>query len=161
MRLVKLSIVAIVVVICSCRSKEVFPDLAKQMQGTYSVNDVALSYASSSRSTMRSTGTYNPKDSGQIGQIVIRKIDALSVNVRLLLKRQSGETLFEDNYTCELSRDIDNKGWILFNGLGDRGGAYIVDDKVVSYNYLNFGGYASFKDFPNGIQGAFTARLSR
>jgi hypothetical protein len=146
---------ALYFMITSCHTKEVFPDLAKQMQGDYSASDVTLSFYNPARNT----GTYNPKDSAQIGQITISKIDALSVNVHLLLKKQNGEVIFEDAYDCELSRDINNKGQINFTGVGNRRGAYIIDNGQLGYNYINIGGYSTNKKQVNAVQAGFTARL--
>lgn len=144
----------VVLGINSCRKKEVFPDLAKQIEGSYTITETSLTYYKPSRNT----GTYNPKDSAQIGQITIQKIDALSANIHTTLKKQSGEVIYDDNFYCELSRDISNKGWIKFTSLPNRGGAYIVDEIQNGKNYISVGGFSTYQGQEAGIQGSFVGR---
>lgn len=144
----------IVIGMDSCRKKEVFPDLAKQIQGNYNITEASLTY----HTTSQSTGTYNPKDSAQTGQITIQKIDALSANIRIILRKQSGEVFFDDAYHCELSRDIINKGWIKFTSLPDKAGAYFVNDTRGGGSYISIGGYSAYQGKEKEIQGSFVGR---
>lgn len=146
----------VIILLSSCRSKEVFPDLAKQMQGSYSANQVTLVYYTP---TPRTLGSYNPVDSAQIGQITIHKIDALRVNVELLLQKQTGVVVFEDHFECELSRDFDNKGSIKFNSYGGQVGAFTVDDGSVGYNYLGFGSFTQRGHQVSNVSANFLAKL--
>ncbi len=142
-------------IMCSCRKKEVFPDLAKQLQGEYSASQVTLIQYVPTVKSME----YNPKDSAQLGQITIRKLDALSVNVHLLLKKHNGQVLFEDAFDCELSRDIDNKGSIKLYTYGGQAGAFIVDDGRVGYNYLSVGSRTQNNHQLSNVECGFTVRL--
>lgn len=142
--------------ISSCRRKEVFPDLAKQMEGHYLASQVQLVYYVP---TYRRTGEYNPKDSSQVGEVIIRKIDALSVHVDLSLKKQTGQILFEDNFDCELSRDINNKGWIKFYRAGGQAGSFIVDDGSVGYNYLSLGSLTQKGNQVSNVTGSFLVKV--
>lgn len=121
----------------SCRKKEVFPDLAKQIEGSYNVYQTSLIYTNPRRQLY----DYNPKDSAQVGQVIIRKIDPLSATIRMILKKQSGEVLFDDSFQCELSRSLVNKGFIDFNALGNKGGAYHGDERIIDVGM--FGTYPS------------------
>lgn len=156
MKFTRLSIALLVIVgIGSCRKKEVFPDLAKQIEGSYSITQASLTYYKPNRST----GTYNPKDSAQLGQITIQKIDALSANIHTVLKKQSGEVFFDDTFYCELSRDINNKGFIKFTALANKGGGYIVNDTQAPYpNYINISTYTIYQGQDAGISGSFFAK---
>lgn len=127
----------VLVITFSCRKKEVFPDLAKQIEGSYNVYQVSLVYAN----PHRQLHDYNPKDSSQIGQAIIRKIDPLSATIRMILKKQSGEVIFDDSFQCELSRSLANKGFINFNALGNKGGAYHGDNRIIDVSM--FGSYPS------------------
>ncbi|WP_093835531.1 hypothetical protein [Spirosoma endophyticum] len=139
----------------SCRKKEVFPDLAKQIEGTYTITEANLTYQSSGKTT----GVYNPKDSAQTGQITIQKLDALSANIHTVLKKQSGEVFFDDTFYCELSRDISNKGFIKFTALENKGGGYIVNDTQAAYpNYISVGTFSTYQGKKAVIAGSFTAK---
>jgi hypothetical protein len=127
MKLVAISLI-VLVTLSSCRRKEVFPDLAKQIEGSYNIFQASFVYANPHRQLFG----YNPKDSAQIGQIIINKIDPLSARIRMLVKKQSGEVIYDCSFDCELSRDLNNKGFINFNALGNNAGAYQPDQKIVS-----------------------------
>ncbi len=154
MKSLRLLVVSLVILgVGSCRKKEVFPDLAEQIEGNYTIISANLSYNSG-----KMTGSYNPKDSAQIGQITIQKLDALSANIHTILKKQSGEIFFEDTFYCELSRDISNKGFIKFTALENKAGAYVVNDSKAPYpNYISVGTQTPFKDQNSGIRGTFIA----
>lgn len=127
MKLIAISLITFFI-ISSCRRKEVFPDLAKQIEGNYSIYQASFIYSNPHKQLY----DYNPKDSGQVGQITIHKIDPLSARIRMLVKKLSGEIIYDGSFDCELSRDINNKGFINFNAINNNAGAYQPDQKIVT-----------------------------
>lgn len=103
-------LVLLILISSACRKKEVFPDLAKEVEGKWIVYDATLMHQLTD-----SVNHYNPKDSAQIGQIIVQKIDPLRVKVSMLMKKRSGQIFYENSFESELSRDIENAGFILFH----------------------------------------------
>ena len=105
-----------------------FPDLAKEIQGRWNIYEALIYIGSDSASR------YNPRDSAQVGFIDVRKIDALRVQILMTVKKNNGETIFQSDYECELSRDFFNEGIILFMTHPDLGGGYHTKEKYIETN---------------------------
>lgn len=116
----------------ACRKKDAFPDLAKQIEGRRNIYDAYI------LSDVRdSTYHYNPRDSAQIAEIQVRKIDALRVQIIMSVKKQDGSVVFEGDYECELSRDFYDKDIILFHTYPGTGGEYHMSEKRFEINAVS------------------------
>lgn len=116
----------------ACRKLDAFPDLAKQIEGRWNIYDAYI------LSDVRdSTYHYNPRDSAQVAEIQVRKMDALRVQIMMSVKRQNGSIVFEGDYECELSRDFHNEDIILFHTYPGTGGGYHVSEKRFEINAVS------------------------
>ena len=125
MNLTRLLILLITLgIVSACKKKDAFPDLAKQIEGRWNIYDAVIL-----TSLEDSVYHYNPRDSAQVGQIQVRKIDALRVQIIMSVKKQNGSIVFEGDYECELSRDFNNEGIILFHTYPGTNGGYHINEK--------------------------------